>query len=87
MSMPSSRSPTQYHPTRGGWIEILSQFVKLTDEVRPTPHGVGGLKYIPAFVSPLHQLSHPTRGGWIEIVNRQRQDGKTSVPPHTGWVD
>ena len=34
----------------------------------PTPHGVGGLKYVDA-IGGLNGLpSHPSRGGWIEII-------------------
>ena len=33
------------HPTRGGWIEILTCKGKLRYLGRPTPRGVGGLKY------------------------------------------
>ena len=74
------------HPTRGGWIEI--QRSGMVDKLmRPTPHGVGGLKS--AFVSPLHEfdVSHPTRGGWIEIKIGNFAHKSAKVPPHTGWVD
>ena len=32
------------HPSRGGWIEIPGFTYSYYDELRPTPHGVGGLK-------------------------------------------
>ena len=34
------------HPSRGGWIEIMPVLLLLAADTGPTPHGVGGLKYL-----------------------------------------
>ena len=39
-----------------------------TEIVGPTPHGVGGLKYVTDVNDSWENMSHPTRGGWIEIT-------------------
>ena len=35
--------------------------------MRPTPHGVGGLKFVGGRGTGKTYGSHPSRGGWIEI--------------------
>ena len=39
---------------------------------RPTPHGVGGLKYELGTFDDESGKSHPSRGGWIEMTTRQK---------------
>ena len=34
------------HPSRGGWIEMISDAVDTLGAKGPTPHGVGGLKFL-----------------------------------------
>ena len=74
------------HPARGGWIEMTD-----TDypdmEFRPTPHGVGGLKYQDSPSPHQTKPSHPARGGWIEIWATVKRILPGVVPPRTGWVD
>ena len=36
------------HPSRGGWIEICYNRKEAAEVYRPTPHGVGGLKFAEA---------------------------------------
>ena len=55
------------HPTRGGWIEIGLIGSKGAGIGSPTPHGVGGLKWVICFFVEHDWMSHPTRGGWIEM--------------------
>ena len=53
----------------------------------PTPHGVGGLKFLLGY-RPLGLCwSHPSRGGWIEIYGYLPFRENQPVPPLTGWVD
>ena len=42
---PRKEAP-QSHPARGGWIEIQRRTDAGAGYQRPTPHGVGGLKYL-----------------------------------------
>ena len=72
------------HPSRGGWIEILTSVAQSQFEQRPTPHGVGGLKYPYMFGDPARKAtSHPSRGGWIEIIKPEDYAEKlTSPTPH-----
>ena len=55
---------------------------------RPTPRGVGGLKY-PADGRDLRAGgSHPSRGGWIEISSRRVIAWATSShPSRGGWIE
>ena len=53
----------------------------------PTPHGVGGLKFLYEFCIITQTVSHPSRGGWIEINLRVFCFCVFKVPPLTGWVD
>ena len=75
------------HPTRGGWIEMNSPESIISLRARPTPHGVGGLKWLGRIILVVEALSHPTRGGWIEILLGKQASYDYQVPPHTGWVD
>ena len=60
----------------------------MTDIIRrPTPHGVGGLKYERIVFGVIRKQSHPARGGWIEIFSSMPSFWRQSVPPRTGWVD
>lgn len=51
--------------------------------LRPTPHGVGGLKFLPGRAAEGHLWSHPARGGWIEICSKYVPSGLLLGPtPH-----
>ena len=54
---------------------------------RPTPRGVGGLKFPWLKENAPELVSHPTRGGWIEILAAAPGELFAYVPPHAGWVD
>ena len=58
---------SQSHPARGGWIEIVSSALFGSPLPSPTPHGVGGLKYLRHSGWYFWYPSHPARGGWIEM--------------------
>ena len=51
---------------------------------RPTPHGVGGLKWLYHRQSlSATAASHPARGGWIEILKQLVQvKPRVSPTPH-----
>ncbi len=54
----------------------------------PTPHGVGGLKWLAEHIQHLFRQSHPARGGWIEI--RLRQTSISTIKSHPargGWIE
>ena len=44
-------------------------FARIAELRRPTPHGVGGLKYADHVFGYTSPESHPSRGGWIEITH------------------
>ena len=48
----------------------------------PTPHGVGGLKYMIVPALGDIALSHPARGGWIEITPAPCTTGLLGPTPH-----
>ena len=75
------------HPARGGWIEIIFPICITIQLLRPTPHGVGGLKLSLRVCCMYPGRSHPARGGWIEILFPATGADVDLVPPRTGWVD
>ena len=77
------------HPSRGGWIEIQWQPDPIWVLCRPTPHGVGGLKFDLLAVYHLTGGSHPSRGGWIEIssCNWSASTRNASHPSRGGWIE
>ena len=75
-------------PTRGGWIEIMMLLAVAGSVSGPSPHGEGGLKYIPALISPRFSGSLPTRGGWIEMVLIfNLKYNNRSLPTRGGWIE
>ena len=56
----------------------------------PTPHGVGGLKYVDPIPSIIGFESHPARGGWIEIDSasgfQTAKEGKRSTIPRLSYL-
>ncbi len=76
------------HPARGGWIEIAHQPVWVRRVCRPTPQGVGGLKYVVRRIDGQTPVSHPARGGWIEILLLYLMvQSKMSHPARGGWIE
>ena len=77
------------HPSRGGWIEMDFAIELATAGKRPTPHGVGGLKYYPRLSTALPPMSHPSRGGWIEMLNFSIKASASikSHPSRGGWIE
>ena len=55
------------HPSRGAWIEIVSNQMFADLYIRRTPRGVRGLKFLGLRVKLRPALSHPSRGAWIEM--------------------
>ncbi len=56
--------------------------------VRPTPHGVGGLKFFNAKLCARKLVSHPSRGGRIEITLRAAYElGRQSHPSRGGRIE
>ena len=55
---------------------------------RPTPRGVGGLKWWEDGRIAGSMSSHPTRGGWIEIASMVGEDSTAvSHPTRGGWIE
>ena len=55
---------------------------------RPTPHGVGGLKYLIGEGLGDQAVSHPPRGGWIEMTpSVGALVLPWSHPPRGGWIE
>ena len=76
------------HPARGGWIEIVRGMEFLLAQIRPTPHGVGGLKSKGLDGLGKVNPSHPARGGWIEIHGVLHHVGaRESHPARGGWIE
>ena len=53
------------HPSRGGWIEIGYAFHLPPSVAGPTPHGVGGLKYIENVIISVAMIVPPLTG-WVD---------------------
>ena len=53
------------HPSRGGWIEIDITAEEGMERPGPTPHGVGGLKFIYSVVT-LRWRTVPPLTGWVD---------------------
>ena len=66
-------------------LDLVGHYVEQMG--RPTPHGVGGLKYNYDRQEDWVDESHPSRGGWIEMASLALDHRGPSVPPLTGWVD
>ena len=63
----SERIKIQSLPPRGGWIEMYCRIAGFDADLRPSPHGEGGLKFYFISIEINDILSLPPRGGWIEI--------------------
>ncbi len=76
------------HPSRGGWIEIVCKDNNWVELTGPTPHGVGGLKWLSRSMGRIQIQSHPSRGGWIEIKDFQvSSPSAASHPSRGGWIE
>ena len=53
------------HPSRGGWIEICERWVVWFCPTRPTPRGVGGLKY-EMTTQEVKSILVPPLAGWVD---------------------
>ena len=53
------------HPARGGWIEIGMDKSEIIESLRPTPHGVGGLKWKAVHINCV-VIHVPPRTGWVD---------------------
>ncbi len=54
---------------------------------RPTPHGVGGLKYGDRGIPQFAWRPTPHGVGGLKLEECPPQKYSLSVPPRTGWVD
>ena len=74
---------------RGGWIEIEKCRTIFVETYRPTPCGVGGLKYSAQSYQDAIRMSHPMRGGWIEMVPAPLAllAPGVSHPMRGGWIE
>ena len=74
-------------PSRGAWIEIVSEAGELTWTASRSPHGERGLKFPPLTLPGIPITSLPSRGAWIEIDFTAFEKWAMEVAPLTGSVD
>ena len=77
------------HPSRGGWIEIPLIYLVRSAYPRPTPHGVGGLKYFDMLMCMLYHSPTPHGVGGLKC-RRQRiklLELVASHPSRGGWIE
>ena len=74
-------------PSRGAWIEIVSELTGEQKETRRSPHGERGLKLGLVKLLLGDTSSLPSRGAWIEICKIYENDELVRVAPLTGSVD
>ena len=76
-------------PTRGAWIEIGTVRYSAESEIRRSPHGERGLKYLVGAPYVMKPQALPTRGAWIEIQFRGRGPRRRvpSLPTRRAWIE
>ena len=76
------------HPTRGAWIEIVTDTRTCQCGFCRTPPGVRGLKYFGCCNNVNDRKSHPTRGAWIEIARSPKlETSPWSHPTRGAWIE
>ena len=76
------------HPARGGWIEIYPVHIPGKTRRGPTPHGVGGLKYLTHDVDDAGVSPTPHGVGGLKLLFVSLVLSSTlSHPARGGWIE